>query len=78
LHALWCAGDRCGMASNDEDRFRSRRPSAEDQGWSRIGRVLSRRMIKKSDDAVCSMHCAQGDDECGFCGLASKPWSTVC
>jgi hypothetical protein len=30
----WCAGGRCGMAYNDEDRDRSMRPGAEDQGWS--------------------------------------------
>jgi hypothetical protein len=28
-----CAGGRCGMVSSDEDRDRSRRPGAEDQGW---------------------------------------------
>jgi hypothetical protein len=30
-----CAGGRCGIACSDEDRGRSRRPGAEDQGWSR-------------------------------------------
>jgi hypothetical protein len=30
----WCAGGRGGMTCNDEDRGRSRRPDAEDQGWS--------------------------------------------
>jgi hypothetical protein len=29
-----CAGGRCGMACSDEDSGRSRRPGAEDQGWS--------------------------------------------
>jgi hypothetical protein len=29
-----CAGGRCGMACSDEDRDRSRRSGAEDQGWS--------------------------------------------
>jgi hypothetical protein len=33
LLVSWCAGGRCGMACNDEDRGRSRRPGAEDQGW---------------------------------------------
>jgi hypothetical protein len=28
-----CAGGRCGMTCSDEDRGRSRRPSAEDWGW---------------------------------------------
>jgi hypothetical protein len=30
----WCVGDMCGMACNDEDHGRSRRPDAEDWGWS--------------------------------------------
>jgi hypothetical protein len=34
LLVSWCAGDRCGMACSDEDRGRSRRPSAEDRGSS--------------------------------------------
>jgi hypothetical protein len=36
LHLLvsWCAGGRCGIACSDEDRGRSRRPGAEDRGWS--------------------------------------------
>jgi hypothetical protein len=29
-----CAGVKCGMACNDENRDRSRRPGAEDRGWS--------------------------------------------
>jgi hypothetical protein len=36
----------------------------------RTGRVLSGRMIERSDDAVCSLHRAQGDEERGFLGLA--------
>jgi hypothetical protein len=27
----WCAGGRCGMTCNNEDRDRSRRPGAEDR-----------------------------------------------
>jgi hypothetical protein len=34
LLVSWCAGDRCGMTCSDEDRSRSRIPSAEDRGWS--------------------------------------------
>jgi hypothetical protein len=34
LLVSWCAGGRCGMVCSDEDRGRSRRPSAEDRGWS--------------------------------------------
>jgi hypothetical protein len=32
----WCAGDMCGMTCSDEDRGRSRRPGAEDRGWSHM------------------------------------------
>jgi hypothetical protein len=34
LLVSWCAADRCDMTCSDEDRGRSRRPDAEDQGWS--------------------------------------------
>jgi hypothetical protein len=34
LLVSWCAGGRCGMTCSDENRGRSRRPGAEDQGWS--------------------------------------------
>jgi hypothetical protein len=34
-------------------------------------------MIERSGDAVCGLHHTQGDEEHGFLGLASKPWSTV-
>jgi hypothetical protein len=34
LLVSWCAGGRCDMACSDKDRGRSRRPNAEDQGWS--------------------------------------------
>jgi hypothetical protein len=30
----WGAGGRCGMTCSDEDRGKSRRPGAEDRGWS--------------------------------------------
>jgi hypothetical protein len=36
LLVSWCAGSRCGMSCSDEDRGRSRRPGAEDQGWSHM------------------------------------------
>jgi hypothetical protein len=32
-------------------------------------------MIERSDDAVCSLHHAQGAEEHEFLDLASKPWS---
>jgi hypothetical protein len=34
LLVSWCVGGRCGMTCSDEDRGRSRRPGADDQGWS--------------------------------------------
>jgi hypothetical protein len=34
LLVSWCAGVRCDMACSDEDRGMSRRPGAEDRGWS--------------------------------------------
>jgi hypothetical protein len=34
-------------------------------------------MIGRLGDVVCSLHCAQGDKERRFLGLASKPRSTV-
>jgi hypothetical protein len=34
LLVSWSAGGRCGMACSDEDHGRSRRPDAEDRGWS--------------------------------------------
>jgi hypothetical protein len=38
LLVSWCAGGRYGMMYRDEDRGRSRRPGAEDRGWShRLG-----------------------------------------
>jgi hypothetical protein len=52
----WCAGDRCHMVSSDEDHGRSRRPGAEDRGWSDIGRVLGGQMIGRSGDVVCGLH----------------------
>jgi hypothetical protein len=32
------------------------------------GRVLCGRMIERSGDAVCDLHRARGDEECGFIG----------
>jgi hypothetical protein len=73
LLVSWSVGDRCDIAGSDEDLGRSRRPSAEDYGWSSIDRVLGGWMIMRSGDAMCGLHCAQGDEECRFLGLASKP-----
>jgi hypothetical protein len=63
-----CVGGRCGMAGSDEDHGRSRRPGAEDRGWSGTCRVLVGRTIKWSGDAVRGLHRARGDEERGFLG----------
>jgi hypothetical protein len=36
LLVSWCAGGKCDMTCSDEDRDRSRRPGAEDPGWSHM------------------------------------------
>jgi hypothetical protein len=56
------------MAGSDKDHGRSRRPGAEDRGWSSTGRVLSGQVIGRSGDAVCDLHRADGNDECRFFG----------
>jgi hypothetical protein len=43
-------------AGSDEDYGRSRRPGAEDQGWSSTSWVIGDRMIERSGDAVCGLH----------------------
>jgi hypothetical protein len=68
LLVSWCAGGRCDMVGSNEDRGRSKRPGAEDRGWSSIGRVLSGRVIGRSGNAVCGLHRARGEEECGFLG----------
>jgi hypothetical protein len=57
LLVLWCAGGRCGMACNDEDRGRSRRSGAEDQRWSHRsgtrwpgGREVGWRRVRSAPD----------------------------
>jgi hypothetical protein len=48
------------MACSDEDCGRSRRPGAEDRGWShRL--VLDGRAVERPGDAVCGLHLARGD-----------------
>jgi hypothetical protein len=37
-------------------------------GDGRIGRVLGGQTIGRSGDAMCSLHCACGDEERGFLG----------
>jgi hypothetical protein len=63
LLVSWCVGDRCDMVSSDEDRGRSRRPSAEDRGWLSTDQVLGGQTVERSGDVMCGLHRAQGDEE---------------
>jgi hypothetical protein len=56
------------MAVSDEDRGRSRRSGVGDRGWSSTGRILGGQTIEMSNDAVCGLHRARGDDERVFFG----------
>jgi hypothetical protein len=78
LRVSWCAGDRCDMTGSDEDHGGSRRPGAEDRGWSSTGRVLGDWTIEGSGDAVYAPYREQGDEEHEILGLVSKPRLTVC
>jgi hypothetical protein len=64
----WCVGDWCDMTDSDEDLGRSRRPGAEDRGWSSTSQVLGGRTIGRSGDAVCGLYRAQGNEELVFLG----------
>jgi hypothetical protein len=58
----WWSGDRYDIAGSDSNRDRSSRPDAENRGWSNTGSVLSGQTIKRSDDTVCDLHRAQGNE----------------
>jgi hypothetical protein len=49
------------MVGSDDDRGKSRRPYAEDRGWSSTRRGLGGRAIERSGDTMCGLHRAQGD-----------------
>jgi hypothetical protein len=66
------------MAGSDKDHGKSRRPGAEDRGWSTIGRILNGRTIERSVDTMCGLYRAHGDREHKFLGCASKPRLIVC
>jgi hypothetical protein len=55
------------MTGSDEDRGKSRRPSAE-AGDGHTGRLLDGWTIGRSGDTVYGLHRARGDDERGFLG----------
>jgi hypothetical protein len=65
------------MVGSDKDQGKSRRLGAEDRGWSSTGRVHGGQTIKRPGDTVCDLHRAQGDEEHGFFGLASKSRSMI-
>jgi hypothetical protein len=44
------------MAGSDEDHGRSRKPGAEDQGWSSTGRVLGGQTIVRSGNTVFGLY----------------------
>jgi hypothetical protein len=56
LFVSLCAANKCGMTDIDEDRGRSRRHGADDQGWSSTCRVLGARTIERLGDTVCGLH----------------------
>jgi hypothetical protein len=53
------------MACSDEDRSMSRRPGAEDRGWSHRSGT---RAVERSGGAVCGLHLTRGDQKRGFLG----------
>jgi hypothetical protein len=55
----------------------SRRLGVEDRGWSCTGWILGAWTIKRSDDAVCSLHRVQGDEARRFLGSTKKTRSTI-
>jgi hypothetical protein len=57
LLVSWCAGGRCGMTYSDEDRDRSRRPGAEDRGWSHISGT---RWLGSREVGLCRVRFAPG------------------
>jgi hypothetical protein len=64
----------CDMTSTNEYHGKSRRPGAEDQGWSSTCQVLGGRTVERSGDVMCGLHRAQGDEEHEFSwfGLKTK------
>jgi hypothetical protein len=91
LHLLvsWCAGGRCSMTCSDENRDRSRRPDAEERGWSHMSdtRWPDGREVGWRACAVCTWHVEtrsagflvepQNQGRRFVSGLASKPVATV-
>jgi hypothetical protein len=56
------------MSGSDEDRCRSRRPGTDDRRWLGTSQVLGGRTIERSDDTMCGLYRARGDEEREFLG----------
>jgi hypothetical protein len=58
LLVSWCVGDKCNMAGNNEDRSRSRRPSAwAGDGQAQVGYLVAGRSGGQvMQCAVCTVH----------------------
>jgi hypothetical protein len=56
------------MAGSDEDHSRSKRPGAEEWGWSSTCQLLGGRAIRRSSDIVCGLHRTHEDEEHEFIG----------
>jgi hypothetical protein len=54
------------MAGSDENRGKSRRPSAEDYGWSSADRLLGGRTIERLGDDVCGLYMHKETRSPGF------------
>jgi hypothetical protein len=57
--ATWCAMTRTMTGVGD---------LVQTTGDGHTGRVLGGRAIERSGGAVCGLHRAHGDEECGFLG----------
>jgi hypothetical protein len=69
LLVSWCAGGRCGMAWHAAMRIVAGVGDLLQMIENgHTGRILGGRVIEKSDDAICGMHRACGDEECIFLG----------
>jgi hypothetical protein len=68
LIVSWRACGRCGMTCSDENCGRSRRPGAEDRGWSHRSGTRWPGDFPLTIGVMCGLHRARGDEECRFLG----------
>jgi hypothetical protein len=76
LLVSWCTDGRRGMMGSNENHDRSRRPGAENWGWSHSSDTQWP-YDWKVGATVCGLHRARGDKEHEFLGWASKLRLTV-